>query len=278
MNVSIANAIVLLTCVVATIGWLLSFAGLCASSAWVNPASWWIIIYQLAILLLVCCVLWINSVESYHGLILALIAINVPYATGEVTSYLYFGRTSLTITAVGQIMTIIAQFFWLFFFGVTYDAAFFPSMKDLYRHYNSTYPQTTTHPPLGNHTGTGNNALNLYKEYDYGSSIRPVSPRQEHNSPPMFVSNPPVFNLHDSPMERIASNNNNITNTVIVSPHAEYNIPVVAIHPYEANPEDPNELSFSRGETLHVHKKEGSWWQARKADGTVGMIPSNYVS
>lgn len=46
----------------------------------------------------------------------------------------------------------------------------------------------------------------------------------------------------------------------------------------EANPDDPNELSFTKGEVLHVHERKGNWWQARQADGTVGMIPSNYVS
>ncbi|KAI8339759.1 hypothetical protein BC941DRAFT_338997, partial [Chlamydoabsidia padenii] len=53
-------------------------------------------------------------------------------------------------------------------------------------------------------------------------------------------------------------------------------IPVVALHAYGANPEDPNELSFEKGEILYVHDKKGSWWQAKKSDGTVGMIPSNY--
>lgn len=45
-----------------------------------------------------------------------------------------------------------------------------------------------------------------------------------------------------------------------------------------ANKEDPNELSFTKGEVLYVHEKRGSWWQAKKSNGTIGMIPSNYVS
>jgi hypothetical protein len=37
-----------------------------------------------------------------------------------------------------------------------------------------------------------------------------------------------------------------------------------------ANPDDPNEISFSKGEILDIIKISGKWWQARKVDGTSG--------
>jgi hypothetical protein len=52
----------------------------------------------------------------------------------------------------------------------------------------------------------------------------------------------------------------------------------VALHPYTANPEDPNELSFAKDEVLEILNKSGNWWQAKKQDGTIGIVPSNYVS
>lgn len=36
------------------------------------------------------------------------------------------------------------------------------------------------------------------------------------------------------------------------------------------SPDDPNEISFTKGEILDIVDKQGKWWQARKTDGTVG--------
>jgi hypothetical protein len=37
-----------------------------------------------------------------------------------------------------------------------------------------------------------------------------------------------------------------------------------------ASLDDPNELSFTEGETLDIIEKQGKWWQAKRADGTIG--------
>jgi len=57
-------------------------------------------------------------------------------------------------------------------------------------------------------------------------------------------------------------------------------IKVKAMFNYSANPEDPNEVSFEKGQILYVVDNRGKWWQVKREDagaGAVGIAPSNYL-
>lgn len=46
---------------------------------------------------------------------------------------------------------------------------------------------------------------------------------------------------------------------------------------YIANPDDPNELTFEKGEQFMVLDNKGKWWQVQTPAGKVGIVPSNYM-
>ncbi|CAO3607749.1 unnamed protein product [Mucor hiemalis] len=109
------------------------------------------------------------------------------------------------------------------------------------------------------------NSTHSYNNYDHShiATVNATSPTH-----PATATVQPTAIGTEMPQPHHTQNNQ--SNNVV------YGEKVQALHAYHANPDDPNELSFDKGETLDIVDRNGNWWQARKADGTIGIIPSNY--
>ncbi|KIM28556.1 hypothetical protein M408DRAFT_329344 [Serendipita vermifera MAFF 305830] len=50
-----------------------------------------------------------------------------------------------------------------------------------------------------------------------------------------------------------------------------------AMSDYDAMADDPDQLSFQRGDILDILSDSGPWWRARKQDGTTGNVPPYFL-
>ncbi|GAB5586355.1 Transmembrane osmosensor [Umbelopsis nana] len=258
------NPVLLGSSLLLLIGWIIAFGGLCASQALVFSTSWWFIIFEFITMLFVFVVIITASIAQYRLVILTFLAISLSYVTGEISKYLHTNISTSAAITTGYIFIAIVQFLWIFVFGSTEDTRFGSVVDNLTIHAQSmpTGPATASaHTPM---VQTNPYATTPYGPPQYNTSQTTLQHQQsiKHQS---YVSN----SNHSAP---------DVDSTVVVSPNAEYPIDVVALHAYESNPDDPNELSFAKGDVLQVHDKRGNWWQARKMDGSVGIVPSNYFA
>ena len=239
------------------------------------------------------------------GQIVGFLAAGLTYSTSIINDLVYSPEGDKEAAAAGfillsmvmvsrlicHVMTTnnIPQIVWIFYFGSTPQATHrgyidsFALHKEQQR--GSTRnsrpispqyapgPQETTH--MGNHAPQmytsaqlngfetsspvsgypGGLAGQQSAQQRFGQGARSVSPSNQTPSTAQPIGG--MATEHHDPRNDVTS-------------PTEYPYRAKAIYSYEANPDDANEISFSKHEILEVSDVSGRWWQAKKETGETG--------
>lgn len=277
------------------VGWVIALVGSILDNAINNEFptfSWWGLAFQFVVLALATYAILINRIVMYRQAILAMLAVATVYSTNSTNNFVWADSSQAAATAAGQILLSVVNIIWILYFGTTADEpvhSFVLSFAAQKRppepgarhranqrqteYYNSrknmqSFPQQ----PLYFSDLRGFEVVDpAHSNTDEANPLDPFT-GVDPNQPAVATGNgSDQNNAHERPV----SSYSNYTDR---SSGPDYIHRARALFDYTANPDDTNELSFHQNEILEISDVTGRWWQARRENGEVGIVPSNYVA
>jgi len=248
---------------VALAGWVVALIGCILSTT--EAFLYWTLAFLLATLLGTVYVIGSGSVLRHRLSLLAFHTINFVYTTRAVDGKLFLPKPEDVLAGVGFAILSAVLLGWLMVVG-TEDNAMVLSVAS-----------SGSRRKVAQFNGQGRSPANG------AAAARSHSPSmlQAHQRSPSNMANAPQPLSHSGSRPQSAAGSGSASpvagHGMDIGRDVEYMFKGQAMYAYTASPDDANELSFSKGEILDIVENKGKWWQAKKADGSIGIVPSNYI-
>ncbi|KAI5449246.1 Transmembrane osmosensor [Naganishia albida] len=275
---------------------------------------WFAIIFQAAVIVHLTLATVRSNLPIHRLQLCFFLAILIVFAVNGV-EYIYQGQSrsranldgagALKAVGAGWLMLAIVDILWLLWLSSEEDnflhRTIFHSLPTRPGHVNQGYidnPATTfgahahAPPTIGGGHEDPYNAGTTYPPAGSGMDGYHPAPAGGHGSPSKMMMPPPTMReqAYTGPSGGVASTAPTAaglgmpisgivqgTGAQPMTSDGGYTMRAKALYAYTASPDDPNEVSFAKGEVLDIMDNSGKWWQCRNQNGQVGICPSNYV-
>ncbi|KAF2720218.1 hypothetical protein K431DRAFT_295427 [Polychaeton citri CBS 116435] len=284
---------------IALAGWIIAFVSSIISD--VNSGfpnfAWWALVYSFFCILGVIVAVASDSVYTYHVAMVGFLSACLVFTTSSVNSLIYYSDPAKEAAAAGFILLSMVAIVWIFYYGSQPSASHRRTMDSfaLHKertpsHHNSRHmTQSYNRPETTHSTSLAPQMYNSNQLAGFETASPVVTSFAQNNqntSQPQYrpesmarfpqpVNNPPQATA--TPVVQPTTPKPNEADGNMVGQPTEYPYRAKAIYSYEANPDDANEISFTKHEILEVSDVSGRWWQAKKENGETGIAPSNYL-
>ncbi|KAI0532794.1 hypothetical protein GGR58DRAFT_507025 [Xylaria digitata] len=276
----IGDPFALATISIATLSWIISFIGSIIGQINSDPSDekkafptfiWWSIIFMFFLIPAVFTVVASDSIQTYHVALVGYMGAGLVLTTSSVNSLIYRTEGARQAAGAGFILLSMVNIVWIFYFGSAPSGVARAYIDSFALQKESVMNRQTMNAYGGRpETSTSVQPPQMYTSaqlngFENPSPVGGLNGNGPRNSSPAFAAPGVKPSQQTQPAE-----------PEIAAP-SEYPYRAKAIYSYEANPEDANEISFSKHEILEVSDVSGRWWQARKENGETGIAPSNYL-
>lgn len=258
--------------------WIIAIAGAAASES-VPRFTWWGLVYQIILVLVIFLLYLHNTIELYKFTLVGLLSAAFLYSTNSTNNLIYNSKSLGNLCcAAGCILLSMLNLLWILYFGGHPES---PTNQfiDSFSMKNNTY----THGQLPS-SENRDEEFAVPRSASQGFQVSDSRHLQATNNKSAYMSSSQLNGLENFSTPNVRELATTSARNTVYNPENNFAVPATtfrfkarAMYSYDANPEDINEISFVKDEILDVDDIDGKWWQARRLNGQVGICPSNYV-